>query len=72
MKKIKYGKVALTHDSFDSEKALIRVSMMMPLNLIKDLKKLSLNEKHGGKYQLLIRDVLTDWAQHQKKSRKSS
>ncbi len=70
MKKIKYGKVELSDDSFDDANALIRVSMMLPLNTIKDLKKLSLSEKHSGKYQVLIRDILTEWVEHQKPKRK--
>jgi hypothetical protein len=70
MKKIKYGKVELSDESFDDANALIRVSMMLPLNTIKDLKKLSLSEKHSGKYQVLIRDILTDWVEHQKPKRK--
>ena len=44
MKKIKYGKVELSDASFDDANALIRVSMMLPLNAVKDLKKLSLSE----------------------------
>lgn len=70
MKKIKYGKVELSDESFDDANALIRVSMMLPLNMVKDLKKLSLNEKHSGKYQVLIRDILSDWIEHQKPKRK--
>jgi hypothetical protein len=70
MKKIKYGKVELSDESFDDANALIRVSMMLPLNTIKDLKKLSLSEKHSGKYQVLIRDILTEWVEHQKPKRK--
>lgn len=70
MKKIKYGKVELSDDSFDDANALIRVSMMLPLNMVKDLKKLSLTERHGGKYQILIRDILASWIDHQKPKRK--
>lgn len=70
MKKIKYGKVELSDASFDDANALIRVSMMLPLNIVKDLKKLSLTEKHSGKYQVLIRDILADWVDHQKPKRK--
>ena len=70
MKKIKYGKVELSDESFDDSNALIRVSMMLPLNTIKDLKKLSLSEKHSGKYQVLIRDILMEWVDHQKPKRK--
>jgi hypothetical protein len=70
MKKIKYGKVELSDESFDDANALIRVSMMLPLNTVKDLKKLSLTEQHGGKYQVLIRDILANWIDHQKPKRK--
>ncbi|MES2769903.1 MAG: hypothetical protein V4596_12230 [Bdellovibrionota bacterium] len=70
MKKIKYGKVELSDESFDDSNALIRVSMMLPLNIVKDLKKLSLTAKHSGKYQVLIRDVLANWVEHQKPKRK--
>ena len=70
MKKIKYGKVELSDESFDDAKALIRVSMMLPLNIVKDLKKLSLTEQHSGKYQVLIRDILANWIEHQKPKRK--
>ncbi len=44
--------------------------MMLPLNTVKDLKKLSLSEKHSGKYQVLIRDILIDWVEYQKPKRK--
>jgi hypothetical protein len=70
MKKIKYGKVELSDDSFDDANALIRVSMMLPLNMVKDLKKLSLTEKHSGKYQVLIRDILADWVEHHQKPKR--
>ena len=70
MKKIRYGKVELSDASFDDANALIRVSMMLPLNMVKDLKKLSLTDKHSGKYQVLIRDVLADWVEHQKPKRR--
>ena len=70
MKKIKYGKVELSDESFDDANALIRVSMMLPLNTIKDLKKLSLSDKYSGKYQVLIRDILTEWVERQKPKRK--
>lgn len=70
MKKIKYGNVELSDESFEEANALIRVSMMLPLGLVKDLKKLSLTEKHNGKYQVLIREILTEWVDHNKPRRK--
>ncbi len=71
MKKIKYGKVELSDESFDDDRALVRVSMMLPLNMVKDLKRLSLTEKHSGKYQVLIRDILAQWVEsHQKPKRR--
>lgn len=70
MKKIKYGKVELSDESFNDANALIRVSMMLPLNMVKDLKKLSLTDKHSGKYQVLIRDILTSWVDQHRPKRK--
>ena len=70
MKKIKYGKVELSDESFNDANALIRVSMMLPLNMVKDLKRLSLTDKHSGKYQVLIRDILSDWVDHHRPKRK--
>jgi hypothetical protein len=69
-KKIKFGKVDIPDEYFDDKYALLRVSMMLPLNLIKDLKKLSLNDKYQGKYQVLIRDILIEWTEKQKPKRK--
>ncbi len=60
-KKIKYGTVEFPDSEFDDKNALLRISMMLPLPLVKELKKLSLTEEHGGKYQVLIRDILNEW-----------
>jgi len=68
--KIKYGKVELGDESFDNDNALIRVSMMLPLNLVQELKTLSLTPEHGGKYQVLIRDILLDYSQEHKKTKR--
>lgn len=68
--KIKYGKVELGDESFDNDNALIRVSMMLPLNLVQELKTLSLTPEHGGKYQVLIRDILRDYCQEHKKTKR--
>jgi hypothetical protein len=70
MKKIKYGKVELSDESFNDDNALMRISIMLPLNMVKDLKKLSLTEKYSGKYQVLMREILSDWIGHQKPKRR--
>lgn len=45
--------------------------MMLPLgSVIKELKRMSLTEEHGGKYQVLIRNILTEWVEAQKKPKK--
>lgn len=71
-KKIKTGNVDLPNEDFSDENALIRISMMIPMSLYKDLKKLSLDEEYSGKYQLLIRDVLSKFAEHQKLKKKKA
>lgn len=72
MAKTKYGKVELSEEDFKDENALIRISMMIPMSLYKDLKALSLNEKYSGKYQVLIRDVLMKYAEQSKPKKKSA
>jgi hypothetical protein len=69
-KKIKYGTIDFPDSEFDEEKALFRISLMLPLKLVKELRKLSLNEKFGGKYQVLIRTVLLEYAAAQSKKKK--
>ncbi len=71
-KSVKYGKIELGPGEFRDENALIRISMMIPMVLYKDLKKLSLDEKYSGKYQVLIRDILTEYAEKQKGRKKKS
>lgn len=58
---IKYGNVEVSDDSFDNKNALIRVSMMLPLDLVQELKRLSLTNEYGGKYQVLARDILKNF-----------
>lgn len=69
-KKMKYGKVEIPDKDFKDENALVRVSMMLPMNLVRELKKLSLTEDYNGKYQVLSRDILSDWVTGQKKPKK--
>jgi hypothetical protein len=69
-KKIKYGTIDFPDSEFDEEKALFRISLMLPLKLVKDLRKLSLNETYGGKYQVLIRSVLLEYAANANKKGK--
>lgn len=65
-KKTKYGKVELSDENFKDENALIRISMMIPMQLYKDLKKLALNEEYSGKYQVLMRDILGEHVEKKK------
>lgn len=44
--------------------------MMMPMNLYKELKSLSLNGKHGGRYQVLIKEILSEYTEKHSKSKK--
>lgn len=69
-KKMKYGKVEIPDKDFKDENALVRVSMMLPMNLVRELKKLSLTEDFNGKYQVLSRDILSDWVASQRKPKK--
>jgi hypothetical protein len=69
-KKSKYGKVEFPDSEFDDKNALLRISMMLPLSLVKELKRLSLTEEHSGQYQVLIRDILTHWVEKHRPKKK--
>lgn len=69
--KLKYGKVEIPASEFKDENASIRISMMIPLPLYRELKKISLNDVHQGKYQILIKAVLEQYVSKIKKSKKA-
>lgn len=57
-KKTKYGKVEVPSDDFKNENIMAHISIRLPLNLLKELKRLALTEEYEGRYQILIRDIL--------------
>lgn len=61
-KKIKTGSVNIPIEDFEDENITAHISIRLPLNLVKDLKKLALNEDYEGRYQVLIRDILQGFA----------
>jgi len=69
-KKIKTGNVQIPVDDFEDENMTAHISIRLPLNLVKDLKKLALNEEYEGRYQVLIREVLQDFAEKNKSRKK--
>ena len=62
-KKIKTGSVNIPAENFEDENITAHISIRLPLNLVKDLKKLALNEEYEGRYQVLIRDILQVFAE---------
>jgi hypothetical protein len=71
MVKIKTGNVEISDDNFKDENITAHISIRLPLTLMKALRKLSLNEKYNGRYQVLIRDILTEHV-NQRKGRKKA
>lgn len=69
---IKTGQVQLPADAFLDDEFQVRISIMLPLELLKDLKHLSLTSEHQGKYQLLMKDILRSWVQKKKSKRPKS
>jgi hypothetical protein len=61
-KRITYGKVDILSEDFKDENITAHISIRLPLNLLKDLKKLALTDQYQGRYQTLIRDILTEYA----------
>ena len=70
MAKIKTGKTTIPDEDFKDQNITAHISIRLPLDLVKALKKLSLTEKYEGRYQVLIRDVLTEHVHYQKGKRK--
>lgn len=62
-KKIKTGNVNVPVEDFEDDNITAHISIRLPLNLVKDLKRLALNEDYEGRYQVLIRDVLQSYTQ---------
>ena len=69
-KKIKTGNVSVPLEDFEDENITAHISIRLPLNLVKDLKKLALNEEYEGRYQVLIRDVLQVFAEKSRGKKK--
>ena len=63
-KKIKYGTVEVPEEAFLDENITAHISIKLPLTLVKDLKRLALTEEYGGRYQVLMRDVLAKYVDH--------
>ncbi len=71
-KKVKTGSVNIPVEDFEDENITAHISIRLPLNLVKELKKLALNEEYEGRYQVLIRDVLQGYAEKSRGRKKAS
>jgi hypothetical protein len=70
MAKIKTGTVDVPNENFKKENLMAHISLRLPMALVNELKRLSLNPEHEGRYQVLMREVLMDWVEKQKPARK--
>jgi metal-responsive CopG/Arc/MetJ family transcriptional regulator len=71
-KKVKTGGVNIPVENFEDENITAHISIRLPLNLVKELKKLALNEEYEGRYQVLIRDILQGYAEKSRGKKKAS
>jgi len=69
-KKLKTGNVEFDLNEFDDDATNVLISLRMSLSMQKDLKKLALNDKYQGKYQVLIKDILAQHIANSKLSHK--
>ena len=69
-KKIKTGSVNIPVEDFEDENITAHISIRLPLNLVKDLKRLALNEDYEGRYQVLVRDILQGFADKNRQKKK--
>lgn len=70
MAKIKTGMVEIPTEAFEDENVTAHISIRLPMPLLKDLRRAALTEQYAGKYQVLIRDILSDWIAQRKPKRK--
>lgn len=71
-KKIKTGNVNIPIEDFEDENITAHISIRLPLSLVKDLKKLALNEDYEGRYQVLIREILQGFADKHRSKKKAT
>lgn len=71
-KKVKTGSVNIPAEDFEDENITAHISIRLPLNLVKELKRLALNEEYEGRYQVLIRDVLQGYTEKSRGRKKTS
>lgn len=69
-KKIKTGNVNIPAENFEDENISAHISIRLPLSLVKDLKRLALNEEYEGRYQILIRDILQLYTEKNRSKKK--
>ncbi len=69
-KKVKTGTVNIPVEDFEDENITAHISIRLPLNLVKDLKRLALNEEYEGRYQVLIREILQTYTEKNKPKKK--
>ena len=71
-RKTKTGSINVPVNDFDDQNITAHISIRLPLNLVKSLKKLSLNEHYEGRYQTLIRDILQTYTEKNKAKSKAA
>lgn len=69
-KKVKTGNVNVPVEDFEDQNITAHISIRLPLDLVKELKRLALNEDYEGRYQVLIRDVLRNYTEKNKGKKK--
>jgi metal-responsive CopG/Arc/MetJ family transcriptional regulator len=72
MAKIKTGKVEIPDEDFKDQNITAHISIRLPLDLVKSLKKISLTEEYEGRYQVLMRDILSQYVQQQKGKKRTA
>lgn len=70
--KVKTGNVEIPIEDFNDGNITAHISIRLPLPLLKDLRRLALTEEFGGKYQVLIRDILSEYVAGAKKTKRKA
>lgn len=71
-KKVKTGSVHIPLEDFDDANITAHISIRLPLNLVKDLKRLALTEEYEGRYQVLIKKILSGYVEKSVSKKRAS
>ncbi len=72
LSKIKTGSVNIPMEDFDNENIKAHISIRLLLSLVKELKRLASTEEYEGRYQVLIKEILSNYVEKTPSKKRAS